>query len=191
MHTVAVFRMERSERRSGIFDNILRCNPVYFLYPRAGIREVRAAVRTKTVLVKHTGNVAGQLFSLSAHRVQRLLDPLEIGDVLYRPVCRSGPTRGVALECCPQVYPANLPSADDAIPQIKGLSAHGSIPCPIEEGAVFRVNALQESLEGYWRTNIQAEHAAGFIGASEELRAKIEMPTARMGILVNLVTVSG
>lgn len=43
----------------------------------------------------------------------------------------------------------------------------------------------------YWRTNIQAEHAAGFIGASEELRAKIEMPTARMGILVNLVTVSG
>jgi len=64
MHTVAVFRMERSERRSGIFNNILRCNPVYFLYPRAGIREVRAAVRTKTVLVKHTGNVAGQLFSL-------------------------------------------------------------------------------------------------------------------------------
>ena len=69
----------------------------------------------------------------------------------------------------PQVYPANLPSADDTILQIKGLSAHGSIPCPIEEGAVFRVNALQESLEGYWRTNIQAEHAAGFIGASEEL----------------------
>jgi hypothetical protein len=32
---------------------------------------------------------------------------------------------------------------------------------------------------------------AGFIGASEELRAKIEMPTARKGILVNLVTVSG
>jgi len=32
MHTVAVFRMERSERRSGIFDNILRCNPVYFPY---------------------------------------------------------------------------------------------------------------------------------------------------------------
>ena len=28
--------------------------------------------------------MAGQLFSLSAHRVQRLLDPLEIGDVLYR-----------------------------------------------------------------------------------------------------------
>ncbi|BBI72061.1 hypothetical protein HME01_21000 [Vreelandella aquamarina] len=53
------------------------------------------------------------------------------------------------------------------------------------------MNALQESLEGYWRTNIQAEHAAGFIGASEELRAKIEMPTARMGILVNLVAVSG
>lgn len=53
------------------------------------------------------------------------------------------------------------------------------------------VNALQESLEGYWRTNIQAEHAAGFIGASEELRAKIEMPTAKMGILVNLATVSG
>jgi hypothetical protein len=50
MHTVAVFRMERSERRSGIFNNILRCNPVYFLYLRAGIREVRAAVRTKTVL---------------------------------------------------------------------------------------------------------------------------------------------
>ena len=90
----------------------------------------------------------------------------------------------------PQVYPANLPSADDAIPQIKDFSAHGSIPCPIEEGAVFRVNALQESLEG-WRTNIQAEHAAGFIGASEELRAKIEMPTAKMGILVNLATVSG
>ena len=84
MHTVAVFRMERSEHRSGIFNNILRCNPVYFLCPRAGIREVRAAVRTKTVLVKHTGNVAGQLFSLSAHNVQRLLDPLEIGDVLYR-----------------------------------------------------------------------------------------------------------
>jgi hypothetical protein len=53
------------------------------------------------------------------------------------------------------------------------------------------VNALQESLEGYWRTNIQAEHAAGFIGAGEELRAKIEMPTAKMGILVNLATVSG
>ena len=41
-----------------------------------------------------------------------------------------------------------------------------------------------------WRTNIQAEHTAGFIGASEELRAKIEMPTAQMGILVNLATVS-
>jgi hypothetical protein len=53
------------------------------------------------------------------------------------------------------------------------------------------VNALQESLEGYWRTNIQAEQAAGFIGASEELRAKIEMPTAKVGILVNLATVSG
>jgi len=53
------------------------------------------------------------------------------------------------------------------------------------------MNALQESLEGYWRTNIQAEHTAGFIGASEELRVKIEMPTARKGILVILVTVSG
>ena len=34
---------------------------------------------------------------------------------------------------------------------------------PLSKRAVFRVNALQESLEGYWRTNIQAEHAAGFI----------------------------
>jgi hypothetical protein len=56
--------MERRERRSGIFNNILRCNPVYFPHLGAGIREVRAAVRTKAVLVKHTGNVAGQLFSL-------------------------------------------------------------------------------------------------------------------------------
>lgn len=62
---------------------------------------------------------------------------------------------------------------------------------PYRRGGGLGVDALQESLKGYWRTNIQAEHAAGFIGASEELRAKIEMPTARMGILVNLVTVSG
>ncbi len=112
MHTVAVFRMERRERRSGIFNNILRCNPVYSLDPRAGIREVRAGVGTKTVLVKQTGKVAGQLFSVAAHSVERLVDPLESGDVLYR--------RWGQLEGCPGEQRGPAPPAIEPPCQLGG-----------------------------------------------------------------------
>ena len=60
-----------------------------------------------------------------------------------------------------------------------------------DEQAILSGNARADVAQRRMREFQPAEHAAGFIGASEELRAKIEMPTARKGILVNLVAVSG
>ena len=116
----------------------LRCNPFVYLPVSSRWHKGEVSCRpTKTVLVKAYRD-GYQLFSLSAHSVQRLLDPSA------ESVMSLLPSRLPLGR--PEASPLNVAAGvssepalhDDATPQIKGLSAHGSIPYPIEEGAVFR-----------------------------------------------------